>query len=274
MSVLARLFRYLRDGRAIRHLRGTVPDGPTLFKCWRSLKFLPREGPVTARLGTFTLHAHNRGELSFLFDEIFVKQEYAAPIVRHDPVILDCGANIGFATLYFKFRWPAARIISFEPHPGCFQLLQRHVQENALRDVTLVQAACGKSAGETSFFINHNFSPLSSVHGSRSKNAQEIKVKMVKLSDHITGDVDLLKLDVEGAEWDILEDLVTTGKLECIQRMVIEYHHRIGGAKAELSRFLKILEGSGFTYDLVAHVSPTQTFTGVFQDVMLYASRP
>jgi FkbM family methyltransferase len=273
MSAVLKLLRSLREGRRIRGLRGTIPDGPTLFECWRSLKLLPRQGPVSVRLGSLTLYGHNRGELSFLFDEIFVKQEYAVPIARNDPVILDCGANIGFATLYFKLRWPAARVISFEPNPSCFQLLQRNVEENGLGGVTLVQAACGKSTGAISFFVNPSFSLRSSIDARRANGDQEIQSKLVRLSEHITGEVDLLKVDVEGSEWEIMEDLVTSGKLACIQRMVIEYHHRIGTTRAELSRFLRTLEDAGFTYDLVSHIPSAIRFTGCFQDVMLYASR-
>ncbi|MBI3877337.1 MAG: FkbM family methyltransferase [Verrucomicrobia bacterium] len=274
MSALLSPVRFLRDARRILRLKDAPPGAGALFKCWLSLQFAPQDGPLSARLGPLTLHAHNREELSFLFEEVFVKQDYLVPLDRPDPVIVDCGANLGFATLYFKLSWPGARIMCFEPNPSCFQHLERHVTENGLKDVTLVQAACGKSAGEISFFVNPGFSPLSSIHGSRSAGAQEIKVKLVKLSDYITGDVDLFKLDVEGAEWDIMDDLIATGKIARIQRMAIEYHHRIGGAKPELSRFLKMIEDAGFTYDIEAFVSQRKKFTGAFQDMMILASRP
>ena len=137
-----------------------------------------------------------------------------------------------------------------------------------------MQAACGSSDGEVSFFSSPGFSPVGSIHASRANGAQEIKVRLVKLSDYITGAVDLLKLDVEGAEFDIMQDLVSTGKIAGIQRMIIEYHHRIGGAKPELNRFLKLIEDAGFTYDLSAHIDRQKRFTGSFQDVMIYASRP
>ena len=49
-----------------------------------------------------------------------------------------------------------------------------------------------------------------------------------KLSDFIEGPVDLLKLDVEGAEHRILRDLLSSEKIQYIRHMVIEYHHHMG----------------------------------------------
>jgi len=234
----------------------------------------PESGPARARLGPLALYAHTEGELAYLFGEVFVRREYYVDLRRPDPLIVDCGANIGFATLFFKLHYPAARILAFEPNPSCFKLLQRHIEENQLRDVTAIQSACGKDNGQVSFFVSRGFSPLSSIHGGRAENAEEIKVKLVKLSDHITEDVDLLKLDVEGAEWDVLADLVESGKLARVRRMAIEYHHRIGGAKSEMGSFLKILEDAGFNYDIEANLHEEQRFAGLFQDVMIYANRP
>ena len=275
MSSLLSPFQFFRDARRMLRIWEPRPDAWSHLRCWLSLQFAAGQtGPLRARLGELVLHAHNHEELAFLFEEVFVRQEYRIVLPKADPVIIDCGANIGFATLYLKQHYPAARITCFEPNPGCFALLQRHITENHLTHVTAHQVACGRENGEIPFFILPGFSPLSSMFGSRSKDAQEIKVRLVRLSDYLTGPVDLLKLDVEGAEWGIFEDLIASGKLALIERMIIEYHHRIGGAPAELSRFLQLLEKAGFTYDIEAAISPFQKFSGAFQDVMIYASRP
>ncbi len=274
MSFLLSPFRTLRDARRILRLPDAKPDNWALFKCWLATNSTRDErGPVGARLGPLTIHAHHGEELSYLFKEVFLRREYHVDLRRPDPVILDCGANIGFATLFFKLHYPAARITAFEPNPSCFEHLRRHIEENQLRDVTPVQAACGKSEGELSFFVSPGYSRVSSIHSGRSADSQEIKVRVVRLSSHVQGEVDLLKLDVEGSEWDVLADLVESGAIARIRRMIIEYHHRIGGAKAELGRFLQILEDAGFTYDIIADLQDAKPFNGLFQDVMVYASR-
>jgi hypothetical protein len=62
----------------------------------------------------------------------------------------------------------------------------------------------------------------------------------------------LLKLDVEGAELGILEDLVETGKLSFVDQIIMEYHHHIEPDEDRLGQFLSLLEQNGFGYELRA----------------------
>lgn len=269
-------FRLLRHAARAMRVRKPLPSRAALLRSTLAICFARSGGPASVRLGPLRLFAPSRDELRHLFDEIFIHEEYLLPLgpdAGSTPVILDCGANIGFATLYLKLHHPGARITSFEPNPACFALLQRHIAENRLAEVTALQAACGPGEGEISFFSSPGFSPTGSIHASRGGGAQEIKVRLVRLSDHITSPVDLLKLDIEGAEQGVLDDLVSSGKIASIRRMVIEYHHRIGGSAPALGTFLRQIEDAGFTYDIAAPLKPTARFSGTFQDVMIYASR-
>jgi FkbM family methyltransferase len=175
--------------------------------------------------------------------------------------------------LYFKARYPAAKVVCFEPNPACCDLIERHIRENSLRDVTLMRVACGAAPGEARFFVNQTDSIVSSFYRERAQSDLEIRVPVVRLSESINGPVDLVKMDVEGAEWDIFDDLIGSGKMPLIKSMIVEYHHQIDGRPAELSRFLRMIEGAGFRYELDAKLSRYQRFKGGFQDVMIYASR-
>src|ERR1035441_6582175 len=77
-------------------------------------------------------------------------------------------------------------------------------------------------------------------------------VRTVRLSDYITEDVDLLKLDVEGSEMAILEDLMAAGKLERVRQIIGEYHHHVKPDEDRLGEFLSLLERAGFGYHLCA----------------------
>ena len=63
--------------------------------------------------------------------------------------------------------------------------------------------------------------------------------------DFITGPIDFLKLDVEGAEHRVLCDLLSCGKAQWIKQMVVEYHHHIGDERSRLANFLRQLEEAG-----------------------------
>ena len=69
-------------------------------------------------------------------------------------------------------------------------------------------------------------------------------VKVDKLSNYIKQKVDLLKIDIEGAEIDVLTDLFRSKKLNLVENMIIEYHHHIDPKIDNLSRLLYLLENA------------------------------
>src|ERR1700736_4768148 len=80
---------------------------------------------------------------SFLgsYKEIFFDKVYAFPSVTPRPLIIDGGANIGLATLFFKRIYPQSRVIAFEADPAIFALLEQNIDSFRLSDVRLVNAA-------------------------------------------------------------------------------------------------------------------------------------
>lgn len=278
MPALIKPIQFMRDRRRILRMRDALPNARAIYHAWLELRRYPaayRGQPLEIELGELTLHGQNWEELSYLFGEVFVGSEYCCRLPVKDPFIVDCGANIGLATVYFKLHFPGARILAFEPNPHCHEVFAQNVSENGLADVTLVKAGCSREPGRATFHIARGFSPMSSAHSDRGKvETEPCEVDLVRLSDHLTRPVDLLKMDVEGAEWDILDDLIRTGKIELVDRLFIEYHHRIGTPEAKLGRFLQLLEDAGYTYSVASQIPPQRRFTGVFQDVMLYAVKP
>jgi hypothetical protein len=97
-------------------------------------------------------------------------------------------------------------------------------------------------------------------------------VKQVRLSSFIDGPIDFMKLDVEGAEDEVLKDLVMSSKLRHIEQMVIEYHHHVDKDRDALAGFLATLESAGFGYQMRAKYSSSKV-PGQFQDIVLYAYR-
>ena len=77
--------------------------------------------------------------------------------------------------------------------------------------------------------------------------------------------LDMIKIDVEGAEIQVLDDIITQDKLEQSNRYIIEYHHRINGAKSDFSKFLKHFEDKNYEYNIKA----TFNKTGFFQDILI-----
>jgi len=98
------------------------------------------------------------------------------------------------------------------------------------------------------------------------------KAESALLSRYITGSVDFMKIDVEGAETAILRELYESGKLNKIKEMIVEYHHHVRQNEDDFSTFLKILEESRFGYQIRGITdSPYQRHR--FQNIMVYAYR-
>ncbi len=238
----------------------------------RTLAGLP-DSAREAELMGFRVSFQNPAVMRFLLQEIFVESTYFFETTSARPVIIDAGANIGMATLYFKKLYPEARIVCFEPDPENFALLTRNVEGNGLTGVELHQAAVSDDEEPLVFFTSHNASPLrNSTIRERVPSAHEIRVPAVRLSGFIKSAVDLLKLDVEGAEGRVLADLIGSGTLANVERLHMEYHHHIDGERNEFSRTLAQLEAAGFGYQVRAdqHKWPVPR---AFQDISIYAYR-
>lgn len=222
----------------------------------------------------FDIAYFDRASFLNLYREIFVRQHYYFRADTDSPLIFDCGANLGMATLYFKWLYPRARIEAFEPDPTTFAVLKRNVTQNRLPNVVTHNCALWSDDGEIEFFVDRTTpgSLLMSTDGSRLEG-EAIKVPGRRLSDFVSGPIDFLKLDVEGAEHRVLCDLLSSGKAQFVKQMVIEYHHHIGNERSCLADFLRLLEQAGFEYQIHASLFPV-TSRGVFQDILIGAYRP
>jgi len=211
--------------------------------------------------------------LAFLYREIFARQCYQFEARTERPFIVDCGANIGMAVLYFKWLYPDSLVWAFEPEPQAFLALQQNVAHNHLTNVSVHNVALWDRDGQLDIFVPGN-APGSLVTSANPvrRGGTPVNVRCVRLSSYIEREVDFLKVDVEGAELHVIQDLAESGKLGLIRQMVIEYHHNIPTEPAALSRLLRYLEDAGFTYQVSA-VSFPLVGPAHFQDVLIGASR-
>jgi FkbM family methyltransferase len=226
---------------------------------------------VIAPIMGFPMRGSSGRTLHFLFNDVFLSGAYRFDCDRSAPTVVDCGANIGFATLYFKRAFPAATVHCFEANPDAFRFLEENVRENNLSDVHLYPSALWNHDGAIEFFVNDVAGTLrASVRADRG-GGTSLTVKATRLSHLLSGldRVDAVKVDVEGAEHEILDDLVSSGLLARPERYLIEYHHQIGGERPRLADFLRPFEEAGYRY----HVAATMRHSDRFQDILIHATR-
>jgi FkbM family methyltransferase len=272
MSLLSQIYHHIDDSRKDRMRLTRLKYDPQ--QRHSLISSLQASGHETDMLGYHVNYLDGEA-FRWALREIFFDNDYAFESSTDSPTILDCGANIGLATLYFKHLYPKAHIACFEADPTTAAILRRNVDQNHLQDVSVNHLMLSSTDGEHSFYVDPAAPgnlKMSGVPG-RVSNCREIVVKTGKLSDYIESRIDLVKLDVEGAEFDVMTDLNNSGKLALIQRMVIEYHHRIDGQPSKMGKFLSLLEAEGFEYQIAAKCYPI-TRQNYFQDVLIGAYRP
>ena len=140
------------------------------------------------------------------------KAEYYLPLALEPKVILDIGSNIGTSVLFFHERFPSARIYAFEPHPETFRVLQANV--GSIPSVEIFNCALGATNARISAACDRiDFSGFVAKPGSKSPRGAEttIDCEMRHAGEVMknlgVAEVDLIKIDCEGAEYDVLTAL-------------------------------------------------------------------
>ena len=236
-----------------------------LIWCYLGVKLKMKKGVITVKVMGLRISSFGYFNLLYQLKEIFLLGEYQISTTKKSPVIIDCGANIGLSILYFKKKYPTSKIIAFEPNPNVFAILKLNLEQNQIQGVELYNYCLSDSEGEIEFYINENLGSMEgSVLEERGGN-KKLKVKAVRLSSYIKEEVDLVKMDIEGAEINVLDDLKRNEKLNSVNTYLIEYHHNIPGQLSGLGRFIHDFEENNFGISLRSGFRNQ----GEFQDVFL-----
>jgi FkbM family methyltransferase len=224
--------RVLRGARSTHYLVGTArrlsrlaPSRRAAVQAWMTSIAMPikercpggtnRSLPLTVSVcgRVHTLHVRDRSEL-FVVREVLYDEEYDVAPPRPPRVILDLGAHIGVSAIYWVSRFPGIPIIAVEPDPRNAAGLERNVGH--LPEVTIVHAAVGHETGTAQLARRrHSW-------GSNINDGGGMPVPMVTIDSllhDIRGPV-LLKIDVEGSEWDALR----SADLSSVDAVVGELH--------------------------------------------------
>jgi len=216
------------------------------------LKDFPRFTPT--RLTLFEKPFKIADSLSFYYNykEIFLRDIYRFSTANPQPYILDCGANCGASVAYFKKLYPKARVVAFEPDPFIFEILKTNTMVLGLQDVELINCALWHGEG----FLHFISTRADSGHITSTPVQDSIVVNSVPLARYLDRPVDLLKLDVEGAE---VEILTRTPHLDRVLRLFVEYHS-FQDQPQRLHHILQVLTENGFRYQIQTQFSSRTPF--------------
>lgn len=276
VSLTTRLAREFNQAvRAVVRTRSLVY--PRIL--WRILR-KGRRTPGTMRLPFGRIRYLDAVSLRTTYHQIFIEGIYQTDGLGEEPTIIDCGGNIGLSVIAFKQRYPQARILTFEPDSALAAVLMQNVKALELTNITVEAKAVGAVDGHVMFKPDGAVGGHVVESNSATSAPQAVSVPAVRLSDLIHGPVDLLKLDIEGSEYDVIADLSQSGRIAQVKTLICEVHgnpstqHRIPALWEQLTT-------AGFRLSLCdARVvgdpreTPFSVIPGKYYAVLVYAWRP
>jgi FkbM family methyltransferase len=205
---------------------------------------IPRFTPGSIRLMGYDLHYADLLTLCPQWHELFVREILKFRCAKTAPRILDCGANIGLASLYFKRLYPQARVSAYEADPEVHAILCENLRNNGASDVEAIHAAIWTQNGEISFRCEGADSGTIETFADGLRGPTR-EVPALRLRDLLHRDpVDLLKLDIEGAELDVLADCGDA--LANVSALLLDLHE-LRPEQRVTARLLDLLRDAGFT---------------------------
>lgn len=198
----------------------------------------------------FKIYYKNEKELKENLKYIFNYKVFKTSLNKQNPTIIDCGSHIGISILYFKMNYPNAKIIGFEPNPQNFEILKKNIEVNKLKDVNLINAALFDRKGYAYLYGGLEENPFTwgdtifyNMWG--KKNQKKTRIRIVKLSSYINQEIDLIKINIEGSEQKVIEEI--SNKLKFVKEIILEFHvAKSLQNKNKLETIIKILEKNSF----------------------------
>jgi FkbM family methyltransferase len=206
----------------------------------------PRHRPLHLKIGGQQWHIPDALSFIWQYKEIFGDESYRFESNNAQPLIYDCGSNVGLSIAYFRQLYPNAEIKAFEADAKIADYLQENLQKNNIKGVKIHQKAVW--IHDKGIEMQSDGADTASII--QIKDAQNIvSVPSIRLKDLLAQEtqIDMLKMDIEGAEVEVLEDCAE--ELAKIQHLFIEYHAYIGQSQS-LAGILNLLELNGFRYYL------------------------
>jgi len=220
-----------------KHRFEYIARAPMVYRNWWAMA-LPKLGYATVlhlRTGPSYYVRPRTLDLSIINETAFLNPYFGNGFVslRPDSLIVDVGANIGDFTIQAARMCPHGRVIAVEPVRSAGEMIDRQAQLNGLGNIIWICAALGGADGEAD--VARPGSRYAPAHAARTRVPMKTLARLA--GEQRLDRIDLLKLDCEGAEWDILpaaEDV-----LPRVRQICMEFHCERGWTAEKLTDWLK-----------------------------------
>jgi len=189
-----------------------------------------------------------------------IYEEFETNIVKKEitsgDVVIDIGANIGYYTLIFaKLVGNGGKVFAFEPDPTNFELLKKNVEINGFKNVILEQKALSNNPGKMMLSLNKENTAGHHLNFKNDFVSNSVEVDVLSLDEYFSNDnttINFIKMDVEGAESNVIRGMTNILKNSKSLKMIVEYNPiAINQIGLDPENYLNLLIENGFLlYDI------------------------
>src|SRR5438552_3271017 len=214
------LIRILSRGTSVFSSNGGMRGASREYDDIQRLLNLPGRTPCVSSLLGVPMRVDDAPLFVWMYEQTFRKGVCKFQTDAAAPLILDCGANVGVTVHYWKHLYPAAKVIAFEADPEIYKMLEANCK--TLSGVELHNCAVWTREETLRFSSNRSVGGRLSHLSEAGECSQLCEVPTVRLRDFLDRKIDFLKLDIEGAEHEVIADCAD--RLKNIEKLFVEYH--------------------------------------------------
>ncbi|MBL7952456.1 MAG: FkbM family methyltransferase [Flavobacteriales bacterium] len=226
----------------------------------------PRYTPTTIVYRDYRIAVTDMLSVAWQIKEFFGDERMKFTSAARRPLVIDCGANVGVSLLYYHAIMPHAHVICFEPDAKVFACLEQNMRANGVTGVECRKEVVWVHADGVSFG-SEGADGGSVLRTKNSSLLPSVRLRDV-LMEHES--IDLLKVDIEGAETEVLLDCGSA--LGRVRNLYVEYHS-FPDRPQRLHELLALLSANGFRYYIerigVHHKHPFSELVQADMDLQL-----
>lgn len=197
------------------------------------------------------------------------ESRWAKSVLRSGDTAIDVGANRGFYTsLFWSMVKPSGQVLAFEPNPALFQRLTEWFEKNGVSSVAFFPVALGAETGVSTLYVPPAVESYHNATLCPVENSEKLEVNVLRLADILESrkisKVRLLKIDVEGFEWDVLKGTevpISDGVIEYLLVELNDYWLRQNGSSPE--HLTNYCQSMGFEI-VKGHIASAGQLTNLF----------
>lgn len=179
-------------------------------------------------------------------NELFVIGVYQLSVDLNPNTIVDLGSNIGLSAIYFALKYEDSKIFALEPNPDIFKQLK--INTRKFSNIYCFNKLVSDKDGEVEFYLStdrtHSSSLIKRSNCSKTCNVQSISLPNLIRELNIPV-IDLLKFDIEGAEFLILDDIIPNKVKNFIGEVHMDLSNKTIDKSLGLDKFYQLKIGDG-----------------------------